>query len=119
VASVGRNAPGVSGDGRRTGNLKGQAMNLELQVNALGTQKKGADGKTLEDCKGNLSVYGLNARFPVSLYANQWLALCAIAPAIEARVRKAIADGHMSLERPDRPAKTKGNREAIVMPAKK
>lgn len=33
--------------------------------------------------KGAISVYGLNSRFPVTLYANQWLKLLTIAEDIK------------------------------------
>lgn len=34
--------------------------------------------------KGGVSVYGLNARFPVTLYAEQWTRLIAAIPALQA-----------------------------------
>ncbi len=33
--------------------------------------------------KGGLSVYGLNARFPVTLYGDQWLRLIDVSPEIK------------------------------------
>ncbi len=51
------------------------------KINAKGTKNKlGADNK------GNLSVYGLNAQFPVTLYANQWLKLFDVASQIKADI---------------------------------
>ena len=35
---------------------------------------------------GGLSVYGLNVRFPVTLYVNQWCRLIAFVPEIKAAI---------------------------------
>ena len=35
---------------------------------------------------GGLSVYGLNVRFPVTLYVNQWIRLIEFMPAIQAAI---------------------------------
>jgi hypothetical protein len=35
---------------------------------------------------GGLSVYGLNVRFPVTLYANQWIRLIDFVPEIKAAI---------------------------------
>ena len=77
--------------------------NLTIRVNALGT--KNAQG---EDCKGTLSLIGLNARFPLSLYANQWELLAKAMPAIIKEVRRAAEAGEMSTERAKVAGKGKG-----------
>lgn len=41
--------------------------------------------------KGCLSVYGLR-RFPVSFYADEWLALSAVMPAIEKQIKQNRAE---------------------------
>ena len=38
--------------------------------------------------KGGVSVYGLNARFPITLYPDQWQRLLAAAPQIEAFIEE-------------------------------
>lgn len=68
--------------------------NLTAKVHALGTKNK--DG---QDNKGTLSVYGLNTRFPISLYANQWRDLAAAMPAILAMCDKGLKDGTLAKER--------------------
>ncbi len=42
--------------------------------------------------KGGLSVYGLNARFPVTLYAAQWERLIAYMPTVESFIAEHNGD---------------------------
>lgn len=61
---------------------------LEAQVQALTAKlaaSKSAGKLTLKvSAKGAVSVYGLNARFPVTLYADQWTRLLDQADTIRA-----------------------------------
>lgn len=62
--------------------LKAEIERLQQQNEALKSQS----GRPLAckvSQKGALSVYGLNSRFPVTLYAQQWRRLLDFAPQIE------------------------------------
>ena len=52
-----------------------QAENAALKSGA----KKKATGIKVSE-KGGVSVYGINSRFPVTLYANQWQKLIELVP---------------------------------------
>lgn len=67
---------------------------LTAKINAIGTKDK--DGN---DKKGTLSVYGLNARFPLSLYANQWRELATVMPSILKLCDAGLKDGTLAGER--------------------
>lgn len=69
-------------------------MPMTAKINALGVERVGKDGEKIVG-KGTLSVHGLG-RFPVTLYANQWLELLSKHKEIEAIVRQALKDGTMS-----------------------
>jgi hypothetical protein len=69
-------------------------MALSAKINALGTTDKDGNAK-----KGTLSVYGLNARFPMSLYANQWRELATVMPSILKLCEQGIKDGTLAGER--------------------
>ena len=56
---------------------------LTLKISVAG---KGTDGK--ERKGGTVCLYGINSRFPVSLYANQWKRLLAHGPEILAFIEK-------------------------------
>lgn len=62
--------------------------------------------------KGALSVYGLQARFPVTLYAPQWERLLELAP----QLRQFIADNAALLSR-EKPAKPAAPAVAPIAPA--
>jgi hypothetical protein len=66
-------------------------MALTAKVNKLGGVNKDGNAN-----KGTLSVYGLNSQFPVTLYANQWLELAAVMPAIAEMCKAGLADGSMA-----------------------
>ena len=84
------------------------ANQITAKVHALGTKNDAG-----EDCKGNLSVYGLNTRFPISLYANQWYALAKVLPAIIKMVDGAVKEGKMSAERPTTTKATANGKVAL------
>lgn len=66
--------------------LQAQLAELQAQNAMLRTQvaaPKKLYLKVSEKGKGTLSLYGLNSRFPVSLYAEQWERLIAFVPAIQ------------------------------------
>ena len=67
---------------------------LSAKIHGLGTTDK--EGKP---CKGTLSVYGLNARFPITLYANQWRDLAAAVPGILKMIDAGMKDGSLAKER--------------------
>jgi hypothetical protein len=46
--------------------------------------------------KGGVSVYGLNARFPVTLYADQWERLAAFLPALQKYMQDPANKGRLS-----------------------
>lgn len=60
----------------------GNGNGTGVRANALGTKNKQG-----EDCKGTVSVYGIQ-RFPISLYPKQWYALLDKAE----EIRKCILD---------------------------
>ena len=74
----------------------GKLTFAELQA-ALQQPTRGLTGAVLET--GTVAVYGLNARFPVSLYPSQWERLLASADAIRALIAKGIKAGHCSMEK--------------------
>lgn len=54
--------------------LAAKLAQAQAELNALKQQQK-AFGKPIRfkvSSKGGISVYGLNSRFPVTLYSNQW-----------------------------------------------
>jgi hypothetical protein len=61
---------------------------LQAQLKALKAENEALRAKKLKPVtmkigeKGGLSVYGINSRFPVSLYANQWQRLAPYLPEI-------------------------------------
>jgi hypothetical protein len=57
-----------------------QAKVLELEQKLVAEQQKNEIKRTIKfkvSEKGGVSVYGLNARFPVTLYGDQWERLIA------------------------------------------
>jgi hypothetical protein len=78
-------------------------MALSLKVHALGTKNDAG-----EDCKGNVSIYGLNARFPITLYPNQWRELARVMPTIIKLVDAAVKEGKLSMEPPKKAATANG-----------
>ncbi len=81
---------------------------LSAKVHKLGETDK--EGKP---CKGTLSVYGLNARFPITLYANQWRDLAAAIPGIIKLVDAGLKDGSLAKERSMADAPSAGGRVSI------
>ena len=81
--------------------------NLTAKVHKLGSTDK--EGKP---CKGTLSVYGLNAKFPITLYANQWRTLAAAMPGIVKLIDVGLKDGTLAAERTAQTAKS-GDRVAL------
>lgn len=69
-------------------------MALSAKIHKLGTTDK--EGKP---CKGTFSVYGLNSRFPITLYANQWRELAAAMPGIMKMIDAGLKDGSLAKER--------------------
>ena len=62
---------------------KQRIQQLEAELNA--TKAKLATKKQLRckvSAKGAISLYGLNARFPVTLYYNQWEQIATVLPSI-------------------------------------
>lgn len=55
----------------------GSTAELRVVANLLGGKLKSGS-----DANGNVGVYGLSARFPVTLYPNQWPKLAALIPTI-------------------------------------
>ena len=66
--------------------LKAELVAKEKQIRDLQAEKNRAlQIKTSE--KGCVSVYGLNARFPVSLYPDQWEKLASFMPAVQTYIK--------------------------------
>jgi hypothetical protein len=63
---------------------------VSIKVHALGTKDKNG-----EDCKGNISVYGLG-RFPVTLYASQWTKLLDKADELRQVIEVNLEDGNLA-----------------------
>ena len=106
AGTLGERRDAAKGDRRmvRPANQRSKTMaNLTIRVNALGT--KNAAG---EDNKGTISLVGLNARFPLSLYANQWETLAKAMPAIIKEVRRAVEAKEASVERAKTTTSAKG-----------
>ena len=80
-------------------------MALTAKIHALGTKNKQG-----EDCKGNVSIYGMTGKFPLTLYPNQWEELAKVIPAILEICRKGVKEGKLS---PNPTAKASGDRIAL------
>jgi hypothetical protein len=69
-------------------NKQPTAAEMQARIAALEAQLAEANKPKALKCKigekGGVSVSGLNARFPVTLYADQWKRLLAYGPQIEA-----------------------------------
>jgi hypothetical protein len=71
------------------------------EIVAQAASAKASKGATRElSCKvtekGGVSVYGLNARFPVTLYADQWERLAAFLPALQKYMQDPANKGRLS-----------------------
>jgi hypothetical protein len=60
---------------------------LSLKVYELGKTYTSTKGEKHVG-KGNIGVHGLNARFPTTLYPDQWKALAAFMPQVLAAIEK-------------------------------
>lgn len=66
-----------------------KAVRLEKEVEGLKAQLESSTNITFKvGDKGGLSMYGLNSRFPVTLYKEQWRRLIDSVPLIEAALKE-------------------------------
>ncbi len=71
-----------------------------------GKPKLDKDGDLVEPCKGTVSVGGLNTKWPVTLYANQWEKLAAYLPTVMEYIKTNDATLNRSKGSNPRPFKT-------------
>lgn len=90
-----------------------QAKNIELAARKEGVlscsmskPKLDKDGDMIEPTKGAVSCYGVNSKFPVTLYANQWEKLAAFMPTVLAYIKTNDAVLNRSKGSTPRPFKT-------------
>ncbi len=84
---------------------------LSAKIHALGVMRE-VNGKE-EAGKGTLSVYGLNARFPLTLYANQWRELATAMPGILKIIDAGLKAGTLAGERSASATPSAGGRVAL------
>lgn len=95
---------------------KAASRGVSVRLNALGTNGKPYNGET-KPCKGNFSIDGLNAKFPLTFYASQIPVVAGMFPTIAGMILDPGNKGKIEYRTDAERTTAEGWARSIVTPA--